>query len=260
MTSLPSSPTQRAAWKRPVALLLLLLSLLLVGRIAPVGAWLVAASTHLRQAGLVGALLYVLAYTPGALLFVPSAIFTFVAGFTFGTWRGALLGIPGIGIASMVVFLLSRTLLRAHVERWLASDPRFSTLDQVLTDLGPRAVVLLRLSPLSPFSVLNYAFGLTAIPTGQYFLATCIGTLPGSIFYAQLGAIAPSLARIAEGRLPDAGRAQTYLLLFGLLVTAAVTLWLGRVAKHALAQAQLPNAETPNPMRQHSIRSHRPLD
>ncbi len=243
---MPSSLTRLAAWKRPVALLALLLSLLLVGRIAPVGAWLVAASTHLRQAGLVGALLYVLAYAPGALLFVPSAMFTFVAGFTFGAWRGALLGIPGIGIASMAVFLLSRTLLRTHVEHWLARDPRFNSLDQLLVELGPRAVVLLRLSPLSPFSVLNYAFGLTAIPTGQYFLATCIGTLPGSIFYAQLGAIAPSLAGIAEGRLPDAGRAQTYLLLFGLLITAAVALWLGRVAKRTLAQAQLPRAETPD--------------
>jgi uncharacterized membrane protein YdjX (TVP38/TMEM64 family) len=234
-----------ATWKRPLGLLLLLLALLLVGRVAPVGTWLVAGSTQLRQAGLLGALLFVLAYTPGALLFVPAAMFTFVAGFAFGPWWGALVGIPGIGSSSMVVFLLARGLLRGQVERWLAHDKRFVVVDHLLAKLGPRAVVLLRLSPISPFSILNYAFGLTAIPKSQYFFATCLGTLPGSLFFAQLGAAAPSLAVIAEGRLPDAGRAQTYLLLFGLVVTASVGLWLGRVAKHALGQAQRPATDPP---------------
>jgi uncharacterized membrane protein YdjX (TVP38/TMEM64 family) len=239
-------PTSRlAAWKRPLGLLLLVLLLLFVGRVMPVGAWLVASSNQLRNAGPVGALLFVLAYTPGALLFVPAAMFTFVAGFTFGAWWGALIGIPGIGLSSMVVFLLARGLLRSNVERWLASDKRFVTVDLLLAKLGPRAVVLLRLSPLSPFSVLNYAFGLTAIPTRHYFVATCIGTLPGSIFFAQLGAAAPSLAAIADGHLPDTGRAQTYLLLFGLFVTAVVGIWLARVAKRALARAQRSGAETP---------------
>lgn len=224
--------------KRPLSLLVLGLALLLFGRVAPVGSWLVSAASHLQHAGLVGALLFVVGYVLGALLFVPASMFTFVAGFTFGAFSGALVGIPGIVLSSMAVFLLARSLLRSNVERWLAHDPRFVTIDLLLTKLGSRVVVLLRLSPLSPFSVLNYAFGLTAIPTSKYFVATCIGTLPGAFFFAQLGAAAPSLAAIAEGRLPDAGRAQTYLLLAGLVLTAIVGLWLARIAKSALAQAQ----------------------
>jgi len=95
---------------------------------------------------------------------------------------------------------------------------------------------LLRFSPISPFSILNYAFGLTGIPTRHYFVATCIGTLPGSLFFAQLGAAAPTLGCIAEGRLPDGGTTQTVMLAIGLVLTAAIMLWLGRLARRAMAE------------------------
>jgi uncharacterized membrane protein YdjX (TVP38/TMEM64 family) len=249
LTAHPPSATRFRNWKRAFGVALSLAVLLALGRILPVGAWLGFASTQLRHAGVLGALCFVLAYSVGALLFVPSAMFTFVAGFTFGAWRGTLIGIPGIASSSFAVFLLSQTLLRRPVESWLLQDPRLFAVDRLLARFGARSVVLLRLSPLSPFSVLNYAFGLTGIPRRQYFLATCIGTIPGSVFYAQLGAMAPHLGRIAEGRLPDGGRLETVFLLVGLVLTAVVGLWLGIGAKRAIRSAQqsdLARSETRN--------------
>lgn len=244
-STMRSSRSRIENWKRPILALLALALLIGVGRVVPVGAWLVAASAQLRTGGFVGGVLFVLSYSVGALLVIPAAMFTFVAGYSFGALGGALIAIPGIATSSMAIFLLARFLLRNTVQRWLLRDPRYLALDRLLAKLGPRAVVLLRLSPITPFSVLNYAFGLTAIPTRDYFLATCIGTIPGSLFYAQLGAVAPSLARIAEGRLPETGRAQTFLLIFGLVVTAVVAVWLGRIAKRTIAEASQPSPDPP---------------
>lgn len=243
--SLPSTPSKHPnqPWLRPAILAGILGLLVGVGHVIPIGAWLQASSSELRDAGIPGMLLFVLSYSAGALLFVPSAMFTFVAGFTYGGLWGSLIGVPGIATSALSVFLLSRGLLRRNVEVWLARDPRFLVLDRLLARFGARAVILLRLSPLSPFSVLNYAFGLTGIPKGKYFLATCAGTIPGSVFYAQLGAVAPHLGSIAQGRLPEGGRAQTCFLLLGILITAGVGIWLGRLAKQALANAEEPRVE-----------------
>jgi len=226
------------ALRRPLALFLTLVCLILIGRIVPVGAWLEAGSTHLRSAGILGAVIFILAYSVGAMLFIPAAMFTFVAGFSLGALPAVLIGIPGIATSSLVAFLLSRTLLRRQVESLLRKDQRFILLDCLLSTFGARTVVLLRFSPVSPFSVLNFAFGLTGIPTRHYFVATCIGTIPGSIFFAQLGAVAPTLGCIVEGRLPDGGASQTAMLGIGIVLTAAVMLWLGRLAKRALARAR----------------------
>ncbi|HEY5955708.1 MAG TPA: VTT domain-containing protein, partial [Polyangiaceae bacterium] len=142
---------------RPVIFGLLVITLLVVGRVVPVGWWLESSSQQLRHSGALGAVIFVLGYSLGALLFVPSAMFTFVAGFTYGAFVGTLIGIPGIATSALLVFALSRTLLRKPVESWLRRDPRFVAVDRLIARLGARAVVLLRLSPISPFSVLNYA-------------------------------------------------------------------------------------------------------
>jgi uncharacterized membrane protein YdjX (TVP38/TMEM64 family) len=233
------------ALRRPVLLLLTLAAFLAIGRVLPIGDWLVASSSYLRHTGSIGIVGFILAYTVGAFLFVPAAMFTFVAGFSLGAGYGVLVAIPGIATSSFLVFLLARTLLRKNVEGWLSRDPRFLVLDRLLARLGPRAVVLLRFSPISPFSILNYAFGLTGIPKRHYLVATCIGTIPGSIFFAQLGAVAPHLGCIAEGRLPDGGLAQTIMLLVGLVLTALVGLWLAVIAKRALHDAEMPK-DTPS--------------
>ncbi len=229
--------TRLKSCKRPLVFVGVLLLFVLVGRFVPVGAWFESGSHLMKSAGLAGAVLFSLSYTLGALLFVPAAMFSVVAGFTYGAWMGPLVAIPGVAISSFAMFLLARTVLRRTIEEWLRHDPRFLAVDRLLGVFGVRAVVLLRLSPISPFSVLNHAFGLTSITNRQYLLATCVGSLPGSLFYTQLGAAAPHLRDIAAGRMPQGGGGQTVFLFVGLVATAVVGLWLGKLAKDALASA-----------------------
>lgn len=232
------------AYRRPLVLGLLVLGLLVLGRVAPIGEWLVVGSTQLRQCGAWGAVAFLCAYVLGALLFVPAAMFTTVGGYAYGATWGALLGIPCTALSAFIVFFLARTVLRKNVESWLERDPRFAVVDALLVKYGARAVVLLRFSPISPFSILNYGFGLTGLKGAHYFIATCLGTIPGSIFYAQLGAVAPHLGCLAEGRLPEGGYVQTVSLITGLVLTAGVGVWLSVMARRQL-RAAMADRETP---------------
>lgn len=235
MTASLAPAPKRHRQVRLVLLGLLLVSLVLLSRVLPLREWLLSGFSALRAAGLVGVILFILAYTPAAVLFIPSAMFNFAAGFVYGPFAGALIAIPGIALSSCVVFLLTRTVLRQPVEQWLGRDPRLRAIDHLLTRFGAKTVVLLRFSPLSPFNLLNFAFGLTGMKPSHYFIATAIGAAPGAIFYSQLGALAPHLEELASGRIPAGGKIQTYYLCFGIVVTLVVAIWLGRLAKGALA-------------------------
>jgi len=235
VTASNPTPEWKRRTKRFLALALAIISLAAIGRILPTGRWISSVVELLRGAGIGGAVLYVVLYTPGALLFVPAALFTFAGGYAYGALVGALIAIPGVALSATAVFWLTRTVLRRPVEQWLRTDPRFTVLDQLLTRFGAKAVILLRFSPISPFSILNFAFGLTGMKTAHYLLASAIGAIPGAAFYAQLGALAPHLNDLSSGRLPAGGRAQTVFLCVGLCITVGVAVWLGRMAREALA-------------------------
>jgi uncharacterized membrane protein YdjX (TVP38/TMEM64 family) len=238
VTESDSIGPKRGRTTRFVILSVLVVVLAVLGRVLPIRGWLLSLFSALRDAGPFGVFLFILTYTPGAVFFIPSAMFTFAAGFTYGPLWGALIAIPGIALSSCIIFMLARTVLRKPVEQWLRGDPRIRAVDHLLTRFGPKAVILLRFSPLSPFNILNFAFGLTGMKPLHYFVATSIGAAPGAIFYAQLGALTPHLDELASGRIPAGGQLQTYYLGFGICLTLVVAIWLGRLAKRALAHPE----------------------
>lgn len=187
-----------------------------------------------RRAGPLGVVAYGLAYTPGALLLLPSAAFTLGAGFAYGALGGMALAIPAATLSSAVVFVVSRTLLRGEVERRFAQRPLFVAIDRAVSRHGVWTVVLLRLSPITPFNVLNYAFGLTRLKLRQYVLASVVGVTPGAVFYAYLGSVITSAAAYARGDRPSVGPLATVLYVVGLVATCAVVIILGRLASREL--------------------------
>jgi uncharacterized membrane protein YdjX (TVP38/TMEM64 family) len=226
----------------------LVVTLFVVGRLLPVREYTAILADSLVKAGLLGALLYGLAYTPAALLFVPGALLTVGAGFAYGPWWGALLAVPFNAIGSVVVFFLSRTLLRKHVEKWLRPSKRLLALDKILGRYGAKAVVLLRLSPVTPFSILNFAFGLTPIRPRDYLWACALGGIPGCLFYAQIGALLTRATDLQNQSLFSQGKAGTILLIVGSATTLVAVVWLGRLARRAIEQVRAePTAETAEP-------------
>ena len=117
----------------------------------------------------------------------------------------------------------------------VAANPRFAAIDRAIAADGRRITFLLRLSPVFPFNLLNYALGLTRISFADFALA-CLGMLPGTLLYVYLGSLAGDLAAIAGGAATSQGGwLQRGFFLVGLAITAVVTILITRTARRALA-------------------------
>ena len=113
----------------------------------------------------------------------------------------------------------------------IEGNERFAAIDKAVANEGWKIVGLTRLSPVFPFTILNYAFGLTQVKLRDYVLASWIGMMPGTVMYVYLG----SLAKAASGeRTHSTGEWVLYGV--GLLATVVVTVFVTRIAKQALAK------------------------
>jgi uncharacterized membrane protein YdjX (TVP38/TMEM64 family) len=142
--------------------------------------------------------------------------------------KGAALVSLASTLAAAIAFLLGRFALRDWIVKKLAHRPAFKAIDEAIGREGWKIVLLLRLSPVFPFNLLNYALGLTSIRFWPAVLASWIGMLPGTILYVYLG----SLAQVAT---KETTVAQKILYGVGLLATLVVTIWITRIAKKALS-------------------------
>lgn len=180
-----------------------------------------------------GAAFFVMLYTVTCVFFLPATPLTLGAGAVFGLGRGFALAWAGASLGCMAAFLVSRHLARRWVQARLASDRRLLALDRAVTRDGWKVVALTRLSPLFPFNVLNYAYGLTGIPFLQYAAASALGMMPGTLLYVWLGAAA---GQAVHGHASPARWAFTAV---GIAATAAVCVIVARDAKKALAADEL---------------------
>ena len=180
-----------------------------------------------------------LAYTPAALFFFPATLLTLGAGGLFGLVEATIAVSLGSTLAACVVFLVGRTLARRWVEEKFTASPRFRALDRAVAANGFRIVLLMRLSPAFPYTLLNYAFSLTRVSFRDYFLASWIGMLPGTVMYVSLPHGAKGLVELVvalfQGRAGE-NLAQTLFLFVGVAATIAATVLVTRIARNALRE------------------------
>jgi uncharacterized membrane protein YdjX (TVP38/TMEM64 family) len=203
----------------------------------PVNEWLLALIERIRDMGLVGAAVFVVAYVAATVLVLPGSILTLGAGFAYGPVYGTLLVMLASNLGATSAFLLGRTVLRERVARRIAGDARFSAVDAAVGAQGFRVVLLLRLSPLFPFNLLNYALGLTRVRLRDYVLASVPGMFPGTLLYVYLGSLVTNVSQLTSGQRPDSGPWGQGLRWGGLVATVAVTVLITRIARRALNSA-----------------------
>lgn len=215
---------------------------LAIAVIAAAIAWLPVASCltwlleMVRRLGPWGPVLLALAYVPATVLLVSGAPMTLGAGFLFGVPVGTLtVSLGGIAGAS-AAFWIGRRLARDWVESKLAHHRHWRALDEAVSRQAVKTVLLVRLSPVFPFVVTNYAFSLTNIRFRDFFWASWIGTLPGTMLYAYLGWTAKDLTDIVRGKY-QGGLAQHIALGVGMVATVVVTTLISRAARSALQLA-----------------------
>jgi uncharacterized membrane protein YdjX (TVP38/TMEM64 family) len=199
----------------------------------PVRSYLDLFLEWVRGMGVWGPLFVVAVYILTTILFVPGSLVTLGAGFVFGVVLGTITVSVGSTLGASAAFLIGRTLAREWVQDRIARRPRFQTLDEAVKRRGFTIVLPVRLSPVFPFNVLNYALGLTQVSFRDYVLASWIGMLPATVMYVYLGSTLKGLADLAAGKV-EGGIAQKILFGIGLAATVAVTIVVTRLARNAL--------------------------
>jgi uncharacterized membrane protein YdjX (TVP38/TMEM64 family) len=184
-----------------------------------------------------GALAFVPLYALWVTLLLPGVWASMLAGALYGTWWGSVIVFVGACLGAEIVFLLGRGWLRNWARRRLAATPKLQQVEQAVSREGLRLVLLTRLSPAFPFSLLNLAYGLSEVSLRDYSIGL-LGILPGTVLFCGLGALAGDVARFQEVLTGTADPGTWALRLLGLVATVASVWLVGRAAQRALADGQ----------------------
>ncbi|KAH9625882.1 hypothetical protein KSS87_003396 [Heliosperma pusillum] len=204
-----------------------------------VNAFLTQFSTIIEGYGPAGYALFVLVYAGLeacflSVLAIPALPLTMSAGLLFGSVTGTIIVSISGTLAASIAFLIARYFARERILKLVEGNKKFLAIDKAIGENGFRVVTLLRLSPLLPFSLGNYLYGLTSVKFVPYVLGSWLGMLPGSWAYVSAGAFGRAiLQEESEAGLPG-GNGQLLTLGLGLLVTALAAAYVTKLAKDAV--------------------------
>lgn len=189
---------------------------------------------------------YIALFNLATVLCFPGSILTMMGGVLFGLFWGSLYVLIGAMFGAIFAFLAGRYLSRDWVGRQMGNYPKFQAIDEAVKKEGWKIVLLTRLSPIFPFNLLNFAFGITQVSLRDYIVGS-MGIFPATVAYVYLGSLATDLTpgSIANPTLSrDAQLMQGLLQALGAIATVAVTVYTGRLAQKALNQRLVSIEET----------------
>ena len=199
--------------------------------------WIGPLARHLAELGDWAPVLFIAIYVLGSITLAPTFILTFMAGALFGLWRGTMLVYISAVLGSSAVYALAAPLARSRLLRWIDRDPRVAATRRAVVKDSAKIMFLLRLSPLVPYNLLNYALSLSGVNYRDYLLAS-IGMIPAIVMYTYYGKVAGDVTRLAAGVAPPRGPEYYILLIVGLVATFAATTMITRAAKKAMGQVE----------------------
>ncbi len=167
----------------------------------------------LERFGRFAPVMFVFVYVLATILFVPGSVLTLAGGVLFGPLWGTLWNLTGATLGATLAFLVARYLASDWVSR--RTSRRLASLVRGVEDEGWRFVAFVRLVPLFPFNLVNYAFGLTRIRLAEYVLASFVCMAPGAIAYTYLGYAG------REAAAENAGAIRSGFIALGLLAAIA---------------------------------------
>lgn len=244
MSEAPATPTTTnpptpSRWRTLAWVLGALAALALLwfaGRELDVAEHLPRFASWVDSLGFWGPVVFVLGYAVATVAFIPGVLLTLAAGAMFGLLEGTLYVFLGATTGASAAFLLGRYVARRAVERRIEGRERFRAIDGAVGRHGFKIVFLMRLSPVFPYNLLNYALGLTRVRFADYVLA-CFGMIPGTFLYVYYGKLIGDVAAVAAGAEAERGWEYWAFLVAGAAATVVVTWFITRVARRALADA-----------------------
>ena len=217
----------RRGWPAWIGAGALLLAIGLGWYLLPVGLWLGALRDWLVGFGWLGVAAFAAVYIGAVILLAPGALLTIAAGFAYGFW-GLPIALTAATASAALAFLVARHLARDSIREMIEAHRNIAAIDRAIAAEGWKIVLLLRLSPLVPFNLQNYLFGITAVPFGPYVAATLVGIAPATTVFVAIGA----LGEVAL----DPGNGKWAIFGGGLLATAAAIVLVARKARALLRE------------------------
>jgi uncharacterized membrane protein YdjX (TVP38/TMEM64 family) len=185
-----------------------------------------------RGAGPLGGVAFVTMFVVATVLLVPGSLLSLSAGVAYGVVTGSVITVVAGTLAMSAPFAIGRRILRPLVVHRLTGRPRLAAIDRAVERDGAKIVVLLRLSPVVPYNLLNYALSATRLRFPSYLAASVLGFTPGAVLTVYLGA---AVSRASELGSTSDDPATSLLFWGGLVATIAASLVITHVARSALA-------------------------
>jgi uncharacterized membrane protein YdjX (TVP38/TMEM64 family) len=222
-----------------IALLAIVIALFLAMKFLLVQRWLGNFNDWVAQMGAVGIFIFIGVYAVATVLLAPGAILTIGAGFAFGLWKGFLAVSAGSTLGAALAFLVARFIARDKVAAIAERNDKFRNIDNAIGKQGAKLVFLLRLSPVIPFNLSNYLYGLTGVRFWPYVLASWIGMMPGTFLYVYIGTAGKAaVSAAAGGEAMQHGWQYWTFMSVGLAATVIVTIWVTKIARGALRRTE----------------------
>jgi len=220
-------------WK-PIVIGLVVIGLILATRAFDIPQELKEVLAWVEGHGTTGVIVFMVIYVAACVFFVPASLLTLGAGAVYGVIRGSIYVSIASTVGATCAFLVGRYLAREAIRRRIAGNAKFMAIDEAVGHEGWKIVGLTRLSPVFPFTLLNYAYGLTRVGLRDYVVASWIGMMPGTVMYIYIGALAGDIAMLGGERTRSAQEWVLYVI--GLLATVVATVYVTKVARQAMAE------------------------
>ena len=233
------SRDKKNAIGRLVALIAIVIALLLAMRFLPVQQWLRNFNDWVGQMGTAGIFIFIGVYALGTVLLAPGSVLTIGAGFAFGLWKGFIAVSAGSTLGAALAFLVARYIARERVVAIAQRNEKFREIDSAIGKQGAKLIFLLRLSPVIPFNLSNYLYGLTGVKFWPYVFASWIGMMPGTFLYVYIGTAGKAaVSAAAGGEAVQRGWQYWTFTGVGLAATIVVTAWVTKIARDALKKTE----------------------
>jgi uncharacterized membrane protein YdjX (TVP38/TMEM64 family) len=193
----------------------------------PMADWSGLLEEWVDSSGVFGVVVFGAIYVAATLALLPAAVLNITAGALFGLAWGVGVVMCASMVAAIAAFLIARHLLRERICAHYTREGTPAAIDKALRSEGWRAVALLRLSPVIPFALKSYLFGVSRVHMRDYVIGTFVGKLPGAIVLTALGTT-------GRAAMDLSGRARWGLLAAGIAATLVVTWLVGRAARKRL--------------------------
>jgi uncharacterized membrane protein YdjX (TVP38/TMEM64 family) len=225
----------KSAIVRLIVLIGIVIALFLTMKFLPVQQWLRNFNDWVGRMGVAGIFIFIIVYAVATVLLAPGSVLTIGAGFVFGLWKGFLAVSAGSTLGAALAFVVARFIARERVAVITQRNEKFRAIDSAIGKQGAKLIFLLRLSPIIPFNLSNYFYGLTGVKFWPYVLASWIGMMPGTFLYVYIGTAGKAAASVAAGgeAMKHGWQYWTFMSV-GLVATIIVTIWVTKIARNAL--------------------------